>query len=238
MSNRSWKCLPHVGAQPVAAGEPQSVRMLARMPRRVHQIAAQLADILEQGAVEVADIVPEFLRGEFVADDDRAAVHQHGAGRHHAADRVIHRQAIVHAVVRAAVHQAGEPETPLQQPMVADIGGLRQSGGARGVDQERAVADMRGAAFGGGQGAGPIARDGCDRLAEIRRRSPHHAPSGSAGSPDARAPSRTHRRNSAATMICFGATRSMQCASAGPRSLVLSSATTPPTAVMPSQIAM
>ncbi len=107
---------PHLGAQPVAAGKPQPVRALARMLRRMHQIAAQLADILEQRAIEIADVVPEFLCGKFVADDDGAAVHQYGAGRDHAADRVIHRQTIIHAVVRAAVHQAGEPETPLQQP--------------------------------------------------------------------------------------------------------------------------
>ena len=133
--------LPHVGTKPVAAGEPQSVRAFARMLGRMHQIAAQLADILEQRAVEIADVVPEFLRGKFVADDDGAAVDQYGAGRDNAADRMIHRQTIVHAVVRAAVHQACEPQTPLQQPLMADIGGLRQSGRARGVDQERAVGD-------------------------------------------------------------------------------------------------
>ena len=185
--------LPHVGTKPVAAGEPQSVRAFARMTGRMHQITAQLADILEQRAVEIADVVPEFLRGKFVADDDGAAVHQYGAGRDNAADRMIHRQTIVHAVVRAAVHQAGEPQTPLQQPLMADIGGLRQSGRARGVDQERAVADMRGAAFGGRQGAAWIACDGLIDLQRFRRRSPRHAPRGSAGSPDARAPFRTHR---------------------------------------------
>ena len=44
--------------------------------------------------------------------------------------------------------------------------------------------------------------------------------------------------NSAATMMCFGATLSTQCASAAPRKKVLSSETTPPTLVMPSQIAI
>ncbi len=44
--------------------------------------------------------------------------------------------------------------------------------------------------------------------------------------------------SSAATMTCLGATILMQWASEGPTRLVLSSATTPPTLVMPSQMAM
>ncbi len=44
--------------------------------------------------------------------------------------------------------------------------------------------------------------------------------------------------NSAATMMCLGATILMQCASEGPTRLVLSSDTTAPTRVTPSQIAM
>src|SRR6266568_1960416 len=44
--------------------------------------------------------------------------------------------------------------------------------------------------------------------------------------------------SSAATMTCLGSTMLMQCASEGPVRLVLTSATTPPTLVMPSQIAM
>ena len=43
--------------------------------------------------------------------------------------------------------------------------------------------------------------------------------------------------SSAATMTCFGAAISRQCASDAPRRLVLISDTTPPTDVMPSQIA-
>ena len=39
-------------------------------------------------------------------------------------------------------------------------------------------------------------------------------------------------------MMCLGSTTLMQCASAVPVRLVLISATTPPTRVMPSQIAM
>ena len=97
------------------------------------------------------DVVPEILRGEFVADHHRAAVDQQRAGRHHAADRVIHRQAIVHAVVGAGIHQPGKPEAPLQQPAVADIGRLRQAGRARRVDQERAIGDGHAAALGCGQ---------------------------------------------------------------------------------------
>ena len=44
--------------------------------------------------------------------------------------------------------------------------------------------------------------------------------------------------SSVVTMMCFGAAMSMQCASEGPTKLVFISPTTPPTLVMPSQIAM
>ena len=133
--------LPDVGAQPVAAADAQAMRALARVFRRVDQIAGELADILQQRAVAVDDIVPEPLRGKFLTDQHRAAAHQHGAGGDHTADAVIQRQAIVHAVVGAGIHQAGEPKTPLQNPAMADIDGLRQSGRAGGVDQERAIRD-------------------------------------------------------------------------------------------------
>src|SRR5262249_49789147 len=42
---------PDLGTQSVAAGEAQFVRALLRMRRRVEQVTAQLADILEQRAV-------------------------------------------------------------------------------------------------------------------------------------------------------------------------------------------
>ena len=133
--------LPDVGTQSVAAADAEAMRALARMFRCVEQITGEFADILHQGAVPIADVVPELMRGEFLPDQHRAAAHQQRTGRHHAADAVIHRQAIIHAILRPGVHQAGEPEAPLQQPPVADIGGLGQAGGAGRVDQQRAVGD-------------------------------------------------------------------------------------------------
>jgi hypothetical protein len=44
-----------------------------------------------------------------------SASRQQRAGRDHAADAVVHRQAAVHAVARARIHQAGEPEAPLAE---------------------------------------------------------------------------------------------------------------------------
>ena len=138
---------PDVGAQPIAAADAQAMRALARVSRRVDEIAGEFADILNERAVAVDDIVPELLRGKFFADQHRAAAHQHRAGGDDAADAVIHRQAIVHAIVGAGIHQAGEPKTPLQNPPMADIDGLRQAGRAGGVDQERAIRDRHVAAI-------------------------------------------------------------------------------------------
>src|SRR5262249_38917431 len=65
--------VPDIGAQPVAAGEPELVAGLLRMRRRVNEVAAQLADVVEDRAVPSRNIVPELARGEFLADHQRAA---------------------------------------------------------------------------------------------------------------------------------------------------------------------
>ncbi len=45
------------------------------------------------------------------------------------------------AGLRAKLGQPGKPAAPVQDAAVADAGGLRQAGGARGVDQQRAIVD-------------------------------------------------------------------------------------------------
>ena len=155
---------PDIAAQAVAADHPQAMVALVRARRRRREIAAELADILEERAVPANDVVPEPAGGELRRDHHRGAGHQHGAGRHHAADAVVHRQAVIEPVVRARVEHAGEPAAPAHHPMVADTRGLGQAGGAGGVDQERRVADgddvagassVTGGAFGPGPRHGP-----------------------------------------------------------------------------------
>ena len=109
----SSRCRPAARCRSKAAAD---ARVRSRMLGGVDQIAAQFADILEQRAVAGDDVVPELPGGKSVADHHRAAAHQHGAGRDHAADAVIHRQAIIHAVVGPGIHQPGKPEAPLHQP--------------------------------------------------------------------------------------------------------------------------
>ncbi len=129
---------PDVRPQPVAAAESQPGRVRRRR-RGIEQIAAELADVLEDGAAVAPDVVPERRGGKSIADEHRAAIDQHRSGRHRAADAVIHRQAVIHAVVWPRVHHAGEPVGPVHQPEMADDRGLRQSGGAGRVDEECAV---------------------------------------------------------------------------------------------------
>src|SRR5207244_7118596 len=94
---------PHVGAKAVAAREPQTVLRLQRIGSAVDEIPAQLADVLDERAVPPDDVAPEVPRGELLADHHRAAGHERRARRDDAADAVIERQAVVHAVARAAV---------------------------------------------------------------------------------------------------------------------------------------
>ena len=90
---------PDLRTQTVADGDPQTVLALERIFRRVQQIAAELADILEHGRLVAAAIVPEFGGGEFVAQHERAAAEQRRPERADAAGRMIERQHVVHAVV-------------------------------------------------------------------------------------------------------------------------------------------
>ena len=138
---------PDVGTQAVAAGEAQLVRALLRMRRRVDEIAAELADILQQRALPAHHVVPELAGGEALADHHRAALEQQRAGGEHAAGGVVQRQAVIHAVAGARVHDRGEGVGRKHQPVVVDVGGLGQAGGARRVDEERAVLDGQRAAF-------------------------------------------------------------------------------------------
>ena len=121
---------------------------LMRMELGVKQVAAKLADILEQRAVPADDVAPEFACGKFFAEHHRAAANERRAGRQHAADAVIHRQAIIHPVFRAGIHHAGEPVAPLHQTVMTHVGGLGQPGCARGVNVERPILDRQRSALG------------------------------------------------------------------------------------------
>ena len=84
---------------------------------------------------------PEAARREALGDDDRAAVDQRRAERRDAADAVAQRQAIIQAVARPHVGEAGEPMAPGDDAMMADRRRLGQAGGAGGVDQQGAVGE-------------------------------------------------------------------------------------------------
>src|SRR5205814_3855849 len=79
---------PDVRPEPVAAGEPDAVRRLVANGRGLQQVAAQLADVLEEGAVPAGDVAPEPPGGEALGEHDRTAADQHRAGGQDAADAV------------------------------------------------------------------------------------------------------------------------------------------------------
>src|SRR5262249_6341123 len=95
--------LPDIAAQAIAARHPQPVLALERGGLCFQEIAAELADILEKGAIEARDVLPEMAGREFVGKCDGRPREQHAAGRNNAADRVIDRQAIVETIVRRRV---------------------------------------------------------------------------------------------------------------------------------------
>ena len=153
------------GRKPVAADEAQAVRALLRMRRRVDKVAAQLADILHERAVPARDVVPELAGGKLLAQHHRAAPDEHGAGRQQAAGGVVHRQAVVHAVVRARVHDARKGVAREHDAVVVHVGGLGQAGGAGRVDEQRAILDRELAPLVAGQ---RVARKTLDLAVDAR----------------------------------------------------------------------
>ena len=121
---------PDVAAQAVAAGKPQPVLSFEFGNRRLQEIAAELADILEQRAVEADEIAPEILRRKLFGQRHRCARKQHAAGRDNAADGVIEGETIVKTVIGLGVGEACEPAAPVQDTAMADARSLGQAGRA------------------------------------------------------------------------------------------------------------
>src|SRR5437868_6517662 len=122
--------LPHIPPHSIAAEEPNPVRAFERVVRSAQEIPAELADILDKRAVPSDDVVPEGTRGEFVPDEDRAAIDEDGTRRDGPADAVIHGKAIIHAVLRGRLKHARKPMAPNHQPPMADICRLWETRGS------------------------------------------------------------------------------------------------------------
>ena len=56
---------------------------------------------------------------------------------------MVHRQRVIHAVVGLHVHQRGEAQRHRLDAVVVDVGGLRQAGRSRGVDEDAAILDRQ-----------------------------------------------------------------------------------------------
>src|SRR5580704_10657449 len=80
--------IPDIGTQAIAEGEPHMMRALVGIFGRLEKIAAELADILKQGAVPANHILPEAPRRKLILQHDRAAANEHAADGHNAADAV------------------------------------------------------------------------------------------------------------------------------------------------------
>ena len=146
--------LPDVAAQSVAEGQPQPCLRLELGRRRLQKVAAELADILEERAIETHDVVPE-VRSRRISPRSRPNRPRAACcrARRRRPTRMMERQAIVEPVVDGCVRQPGKPSAPAENAAMADVRRLRQPRGARGVDEERTFIDRDVAAFGGGQRA-------------------------------------------------------------------------------------
>ena len=60
----------------------------------------------------------------------------------HAANAVVHRQAVVYPVFRLRAHHAGEPIAPLHHASMANDGSLRQASRAGGVNIQGTICDV------------------------------------------------------------------------------------------------
>src|SRR5262249_60762555 len=96
---------------------------------RLQQITAELADVLEQRAIEARDILPEVRGRELFGQRDGCARKQHAAGRDHAADGMIDRQAVIETILRRCGGEPGEPSAPVEGAGVAGARRLWQAPG-------------------------------------------------------------------------------------------------------------
>ena len=95
--------------QPIADAQTDPMRAIVGARRRIEKIAAQFADVDEHRAVVPDRVVPEFARRKALADIARAADRKRDAAGDDAAVGMVHRQAIVHAILGARVGRGGEP---------------------------------------------------------------------------------------------------------------------------------
>lgn len=107
--------------------------------RLVEEVAAELANVLHNGAPVGADVRPEGGRGK------PAAEHHRGAGQHHhahaakAAGRVVQREHAVDAVVVPDAEHGHKHFGHGEEAEVGDGGGFGQPRGARRVHEQRLV---------------------------------------------------------------------------------------------------
>src|SRR5207245_2598291 len=95
-------------------------------------------DVVRDGAALLADVAPVPGRAERRSDDELGAEAQ-GHGGHRQAERVIHRRGDVEAfLVLPELETAGDHQYSGAEDVLLD-NALRQSGGSRGVDDERGV---------------------------------------------------------------------------------------------------
>ena len=156
---------PDIGAQAVAAAEPDLMALVRRARRRVQEIAAQLADIEYERGLVSRRVLPEIPGREFLADDDRAAPDERRAGREHPAIGMVHRQGVVHPVVRPDIHHRGEALRHRHQPVMVDVRGLRHPRRAARIDEQRLVLDRQVRLLGGAERR---ARKGLDGMVDAR----------------------------------------------------------------------
>ena len=122
IAKRCWNA-----SQTVAGDDADRMIAFMRPGRRIQEIAAKLADILEEGGPVIVDVGPEFMHREFAADHQRAAGGQGHTRCAYAAGRMIHRERVVHAVALACIQGACEAVHHIKHAHVAEIRGLGQA---------------------------------------------------------------------------------------------------------------
>ena len=140
--------LPHVGPKAIADAKPYRMGPIRRIFRRLKKVAAEFSDIDEHRAPAALHVRPELAGREALADHTGASDHERQTRRHDAAVGVVHRQAIVDAVVGSGARYPGKRVHGELHTVVIEIGGFRQPGRAGGIDQDAAVLDREGGPLG------------------------------------------------------------------------------------------
>ena len=130
---------PHVASHSRAHHHAHFVIAFAGYLGLVHEVATDLADVLEAGHAVTPCVVPEARRREAACQQHRRALRERTRDHHHSARAVVERQDAADHVVGSVARDGRHAVADAEPAHVREPRGLGQTRRSRGVDEEEVV---------------------------------------------------------------------------------------------------